>query len=58
VSDLFNPNLSDTTAFFDKDTKTLYLVAQNGDGAGVYHVVLIFKDGKYVSRLVVMDEDV
>lgn len=58
ISDLFNPNLSDTKAFFDGKTKTLYLVAQNGDGAGVYHVVLIFKEGKYVRRLVVMDENV
>lgn len=57
IGDLFNPNLSDTQAFFDKQSQTLYLVAQNGDGAGVYHVVFIFKAEKYENRLVVLDEN-
>ncbi len=50
--DLFSPNLSSVEAFYDKDENRLYLSSLNGDGAGGYLVLWIFKNGVYEDRLV------
>lgn len=56
--DLFNPTIKNSKAYFDKLTKKLYLILENGDGAGVYHVVFVIKEGVVIDRLVVLDENV
>lgn len=50
--DTFSPNLSNTQAFYDKESDRLYLSALNGDGAGGYVVLWVFKNGIYEDRLI------
>lgn len=48
----FSPNLSNTQAFYDKEENRLYLSTLNGDGAGGYVVLWVFKNGIYEDRLI------
>lgn len=50
--DTFSPSLFNTQAFYDKEENRLYLAALNGDGAGGYAVLWVFKNGIYEDRLV------
>jgi len=58
LSNLFYPQLDSTQAFYDSYNKTLYLVAKNGDGAIVYNVIWVFKDGRLVKYWVFLDANV
>ncbi|WP_121966913.1 SH3 domain-containing protein [Myroides sp. N17-2] len=45
---MFNPSGKGyTDCYYDKSDNTIYLTADNSDGAGSYVVVWVFKDGKY-----------
>ncbi|HWB26857.1 MAG TPA: hypothetical protein VG738_15345 [Chitinophagaceae bacterium] len=55
-ADLFEPSLALTNAFIDTSRKTIYLAAQNSDGAGTYTVVWEFKNGQYSNREVFLAE--
>ena len=50
--DLFEPNFDLTFATYDSKTNRLFIFADNSDAAGSYSVVWIFKNGKYLKRLV------
>lgn len=50
--DLFSPNLNFTFATFDSKTNRLFIFADNSDGAGSYHIVWIFQNGKYLKRYI------
>ena len=51
-SDLYEPNLYTDLNFvyYDKDSDTLYIVANNGDGAGAYMVCWQIEKGIYKGR--------
>lgn len=49
-SDLFEPNMHMTNAYFDKATQRIYLSALNSDGAGGYAVLWIIEKGKLIHR--------
>ena len=49
-SDLFEPRLNNTSAYFDKATNTIYLEAMNGDGAGGYVSVWVVKNEQIIQR--------
>lgn len=49
-ANLFQPNPSTHGAYFDAKNNTLYLTAENGDGAGSYAVVWIIKNNRYAGR--------
>ena len=51
-NDLFQPNLETAKAFLSIDGRRLYVYMMNSDGAGSYEIVWIFKDGKYLRRVV------
>ena len=53
-SDLYEPNLYTDLNFvyYDKDSDTLYIVANNGDGAGAYMVCWQIEKGVYKGRKV------
>ena len=53
-SDLYQPNLYTDLNFvyYDKDSDTLYIVANNGDGAGAYMVCWQIEKGVYKGRKV------
>ena len=53
-SDLYEPNLYTDLNFvyYDKDSNTLYIVANNGDGAGAYMVCWQIEKGVYKGRKV------
>ncbi|KUF39467.1 SH3 domain-containing protein [Myroides marinus] len=45
---MFQPSGAEYTAcYYDKSDNTIYLTANNSDGAGSYTVVWVFKNGKY-----------
>jgi hypothetical protein len=50
IGDLFEPNLSMTSAYYDPASGRCYLEALNSDGAGAYMVVWVFEHGELVSR--------
>lgn len=54
LDDLFNPNFEHryTTVNFDKTHNSMYIIGQNGDGAGGYAVLWIIENGKYKGRFV------
>lgn len=41
-----------TSAFFDKDTETLFITAHNSDGAGFYGVTFRIVKGEYRDRMI------
>lgn len=47
---MFEPNLKNIRVYHDWKTKTLYIVALNGDGAGAYAALWIVENGKFKSR--------
>jgi len=52
VEDLFEPNFEDkyTSVFFDFKSNTIYIIANNSDGAGGYSVLWIIENGKFKRR--------
>ena len=51
IENLYEPNLEYTTANYNEETKTLYIYALNGDGAGGYAILWIIENGKYKMRI-------
>lgn len=52
LENLFEPNFEYkyTVIYFDRESNTIYINADNGDGAGGYSVLWIIENGKYKSR--------
>jgi hypothetical protein len=50
TENLFQPNLKNTKANFDKLTNTLYIHSMNSDGAGGYEVIWKIVNGIYKER--------
>ncbi|QYJ69133.1 hypothetical protein [Flavobacterium litorale] len=48
---LYEPNLSNTSVHYDTAKDTLYIIANNSDGAGAYATVLIIENKKYKERV-------
>lgn len=49
---LYEPTLDYTEAYYNKENRTLYLTSMNGDGAGGYVVLWLFRNGIFEDRLV------
>lgn len=54
IDNLFEPNLNDTTVNIDASTNTIYIIANNSDGAGGYAVLWIVENGKVKERIEVI----
>ncbi len=52
AENLFEPNLKYTTVNVDKNSKTIYISALNGDAAGAYAVLWIIENGKFKQRMI------
>ncbi len=50
---LFNPNLKTTNIFINKATNSIYIIAQNSDGAGSYSALWLIENGKFTRRIVI-----
>lgn len=50
LENLFEPNLSYTTAHYDSKNDILYLESLNSDGSGSYNIIWTIKNKKYFSR--------
>jgi hypothetical protein len=50
---LYEPNLENTSVYYNPQTETFYIQSTNGDGAGGYLVIWVIEKGKYKERLVV-----
>ncbi|MFY8108859.1 MAG: SH3 domain-containing protein [Bacteroidia bacterium] len=48
---LFNPNLKTTNIFINKATNSIYIIAQNSDGAGSYSALWLIENGKFTRRI-------
>jgi len=53
LGNLFEPNLQNTTAYYDSKNDVMYLSAQNGDGSAGYNVIWKIEKGVYKEKLVV-----
>jgi len=52
IAGLYEPNFNSTNCYYDNVNQILYLQAINGDGAGGYAVLWVFKKGVYQKRAV------
>lgn len=52
IAGLYEPNFNSTNCYYDNVNQILYLQAINGDGAGGYVVLWVFKKGVYQQRAV------
>lgn len=52
IDDLFEPNFNYkyTAVFYDRKNNTMYISADNSDGAGGYSVIWIIENGRYKER--------
>ncbi|WP_294733759.1 hypothetical protein [uncultured Flavobacterium sp.] len=51
--DLYEPNLNLTSIYYDEINDTLYIIANNSDGAGAYAMLLTIKHKKFKKRTLV-----
>ncbi len=51
-NDLFQPNLDNLKAYYNPENKYLYITSLNGDGAGGYVVLWLFKNRIFEERLI------
>jgi hypothetical protein len=51
---LFNPNFSDQYIYvlYSKDKIYKFIYMQNGDSSGAYEVIWIFKENKFLNRII------
>ncbi len=54
TENLFNPNLKATSLYLNKKNNSIYIIANNGDGAGAYSVIWVIKNGKFEKRMVIL----
>jgi hypothetical protein len=52
LQNLYEPNLMNTIAHYDSDSRTLYIESMNSDGAGGYAVMWKITGSKYAGRYV------
>jgi len=48
---LFEPSLENARVYLDNNTKTIYITADNSDGAGGYTVLWIIEDNKFLRQI-------
>jgi len=51
INNIFDPNLNQTSVSIDKKTNTIYIVADNSDGAGGYSVLWVLIDGRFTQQI-------
>ena len=51
LKDLYEPNLSSTSVYYDAVKNNLYIVAGNSDGAGAYSLTFVIENKKYKERI-------
>jgi hypothetical protein len=54
TENLFNPNLKATSLYLNPKNNSIYIIANNGDGAGAYSVIWVIKNGKFEKRMVIL----
>jgi len=51
LKNLYEPNLENSQANYDKVHDVLYITSSNSDGAGGYEIMWIIENGKYKNRI-------
>ncbi|MBX7154440.1 MAG: hypothetical protein U0Y96_02770 [Candidatus Kapaibacterium sp.] len=51
IANLFEPNLDVTSIYIDKPNNSVYITAENSDGAGAYAVLWVVKDGIFERKV-------